>query len=344
LPIDAFAALEAKQALVRHTYEPGPLGSMEVEIAISHCGVCHSDLHLIDDDWKISKYPLVPGHEIVGTVSAAGSAASHQVGQRVGVGWQRSACHECEQCLAGRENLCPKQEATCVGHPGGFAERIRIDSRFAFALPEALEAESAAPLLCGGVTVFAPMRRWGVRSRSRLGVIGIGGLGHLALRFARAMGAVTTAFTSSPDKRDEALRLGADDVASSTVAREILAHKGQLDFLLCTVPARLDWISYIQALKPGGVLCLVGAPPGLMQFPAALLLSGQRAVCGSDIGSPAAMREMLAFAAEHGIAAQVETVPMEQANLALGRVRDNRVRYRMVLANGTSVATAPTAK
>ena len=166
-----------------------------------------------------------------------------------------------------------------------------------------------------------------------VGVIGVGGLGHLALRFARAMGCATTAFTSSPDKREEALRLGADEVASSKVAREILAYKGKLDFLLCTAPARVDWISYLQALKPGGVLCLVGAPPGLMQFPASLLLSAQRAVCGSDIGSPAAMREMLAFAAEHHIAAQVETVPMAEVNDAIQRVRDNRVRYRMVLTS-----------
>ena len=314
-------------------YEPAPLGPRDVEITISHCGVCHSDLHLVDDDWSRSVYPLVPGHEIVGTVSAVGSDAPHAVGQRVGVGWQRSACHACEHCLAGDENLCLKQEATCIGHMGGFAERIRIDGRFAFALPDALRSDSAAPLLCGGVTVFAPLRRWGVHDGSHVGVIGIGGLGHLGLRFARAMGANVTAFTSSPDKRAEAERLGAHHVASSTLAREILAHKGAFDFLLCTVPARLDWISYLQTVKPGGVLCLVGAPPGLMQFPPSLLLSGQRAIAGSDIGSPAAMGEMLAFAAEHGIAAQIETLPMSEANEAIVRVRDNRVRYRMVLTN-----------
>ena len=275
----------------------------------------------------------MPGHEIVGTVVAAGAASGHALGQRVGVGWQRSACMDCEQCRAGRENLCARQQATCVGHPGGFARRIRIDGRFAFALPESLDAAAAAPLLCGGVTVFAPMRRWGVKAGMRVGVIGIGGLGHLALRFLKAMGCETTAFTSSPDKRDEAVRLGATDAVSSTHAGELKGQAERFDFLLCTVPARLDWISYLQALKRNGVLCLVGAPPGLMQFPASQLLSGQRAICGSDIGSPADIREMLGFAAKHGIGAQVETAPMGEVNGALQRVRENKARYRMVLVN-----------
>ena len=333
MAFSAFAALGARQSLVPHQYEPAAIGPQDVEIEISHCGICHSDLHLIDNDWSASKYPLVPGHEIVGKVTAAGSDCAFRIGQRVGVGWQRSACLDCEQCRAGQENLCPRQEATCVGHMGGFARRIRIDGRFAFPLPDAIDSAAAAPLLCAGVTVFAPLRRWRVSSGARVGVIGIGGLGHLALRFSRAMGCETTAFTSSPDKRDAAMQLGAQQVVSSTNARELRACAGRLDFLLCTAPARLDWISYLETLKPNGVLCLVGAPSGLLQFPAAQLLSSQRVVCGSDIGSPAAIREMLAFAAEHGIGAQVETTPMAEVNAALQRVRENRVRYRMVLTN-----------
>jgi uncharacterized zinc-type alcohol dehydrogenase-like protein len=181
--------------------------------------------------------------------------------------------------------------------------------------------------------VFAPLRRWGVGRGSRVGVIGIGGLGHLALGFLRAMGCHSVAFTSSPDKRDEAIRMGASDAASSTNAREIRAFVNQLDFLLCTVPARLDWITYLQALKPNGVLCLVGAPPGLLSIPAAQLLTGQRVICGSDIGSPQIIREMLSFAAEHRVSAQIETAPMTEVNAALTRVRENRVRYRMVLVS-----------
>jgi uncharacterized zinc-type alcohol dehydrogenase-like protein len=262
-----------------------------------------------------------------------GDGCSLVVGQRVGIGWQRSACLDCEQCRAGRENLCPSQQATCVGNMGGFAQRIRADGRFVFPLPDALDSAEAAPLLCGGATVFAPLRRWGVGAGAQLGVIGVGGLGHLALRFGRAMGCRVTAFTSSPDKRDDALKQGAENVVSSVSAKEIRAHDSEFDFLLCTVPARLDWVTYLRTLKPNGVLCLVGAPPGLLQIPAALLLTGQRAICGSDIGSPAAIREMLAFAAEHRIGAQVERAPMADVNDALQRVRENRVRYRMVLTN-----------
>ena len=327
----AFAALAAKQPLVPHPYEPPPLRPHDVEIEISHCGICHSDLHLIDNDWASSTYPLVPGHEIVGTVSATGSECTLVSGQRVGVGWQRSACLQCEFCRAGEENLCPRQEAVCVGHMGGFANRIRLDGRFAFPLPQALDSAEAAPLLCAGATVFAPLRRWKVRAGMRVGVIGIGGLGSLALRFLRALGCHSTAFTSSPDKGHAALDLGADEVASSTSIREIRALANRFDFLLSTVPARLDWITYLQTLRPNGILCLVGSPPGVMQILAGPLLLGQRVICGSDIGSPALIRDTLSFAAEHGIGAQVETAPLAEVNAAVQRVRENRVRYRMVL-------------
>ena len=331
MSFSAFAAPAAREALVPYSYDPRPLGPRDVEIEISHCGICHSDLHLIDNDWSTSVYPLVPGHEIVGTVAEVGADCALAPGQRVGVGWQRSSCGECEFCRAGEENLCPRQEATCVGHMGGFARRIRLDGRFAFPIPASLDSAAAAPLLCAGATVFAPMRRWKVRAGMKVGVIGIGGLGSLALRFLRALGCQSTAFTSSPDKRDAALSLGADEVASSTNAKEIRALANRFDFLLCTVPARLDWITYLLTLKPNGILCLVGAPPGVMQILAGPLLSGQRILCGSDIGSPGMIRETLGFAAEHGISAQVETAPLEEVNAAVQRVRDNQVRYRMVL-------------
>lgn len=196
----AYAARSARAHLEPFEYEPKPLGADDVEIAISHCGICHSDVHLVDGDWG-DVFPVVPGHEIVGNV-VGGSAFS--AGQRVGVGWQRNSCGECEWCAAGEEELCPKNEATCMGSFGGFADRIRVNRRFVFPIPEALPSEVAAPLLCGGVTVYSPLARF-AGAGTRVGVIGIGGLGHLALQFAKAMGCEVTAFSRSRDKEAEAL-------------------------------------------------------------------------------------------------------------------------------------------
>src|SRR5512139_2529524 len=205
----AYAAHARKGPLVPFVYDPSPLGPHDVEIRITHCGICHSDVHLVDGDWGVGSYPMVPGHEIVGTVAALGPEARHlETGQRVGVGWQRGACLGCDLCGTGDENLCPRNEATCVDHHGGFADRIRVDGRFAFPIPDALASENAAPLLCGGATVYSPLRRW-VKPPMRVGVVGIGGLGHLALQFARAMGCEVTAISSSPDKAAEARGFGA---------------------------------------------------------------------------------------------------------------------------------------
>jgi uncharacterized zinc-type alcohol dehydrogenase-like protein len=331
--IQAQAALTKGGALENFSYEPEELGPNDIEIEISHCGLCHSDIHLIDDSWSRSKYPQVPGHEIVGTVGALGSAVKHlELGQRVGVGWQRSACLECDLCLGGEENLCARQQATCMGHHGGLANRIRIDGRFAFALPPDLDSAAAAPLLCGGVTVYAPMRRYGIGATSSVAVIGIGGLGHMAIRMLRALGAEVTAFSTSPDKKPEALAMGAHDFASSTDAREIRKHFGRFDLILSTVAARLDWTTYLQTLKANGTLCLLGIPPGMiLQFPPSLLITGQRSITGSDIGGRAVIREMLRFVTRHGVVPQIQRMPMVEANAAVTRLRQNQVRYRLVL-------------
>ena len=331
--IQAQAALSKGAALEAFSYEPQELGPNDIEIEISHCGLCHSDIHLIDDSWSRSKYPQVPGHEIVGTVGALGAAVKHlELGQRVGVGWQRSACLECELCLGGEENLCARQQATCMGHHGGLANRIRIDGRFAFALPPELDSASAAPLLCGGVTVYSPMRRYGIGATSSVAVIGIGGLGHMAIRMLRALGAEITAFSTSPDKKPEALAMGAHHFSSSTDAREIRKHFGQFDLILSTVAARLDWTTYLQTLRANGTLCLLGIPPGMvMQFPPSLLITGQRSITGSDIGSRATIREMLRFVTRHQIVPQIQRMPMSEANAGLTRLRQNQVRYRLVL-------------
>jgi uncharacterized zinc-type alcohol dehydrogenase-like protein len=334
MPFHAHAALAKGAPLEPFAYEPEALGPNDVEIEVSHCGLCHSDIHLIDDGWGRAKYPQVPGHEIVGKVAAVGSAVSHlTVGQRAGVGWQRSACLQCDLCLGGEENLCRKQQATCMGHHGGLADRIRIDGRFVFDIPDAMDSAVAAPLLCGGVTVFSPLRRFGIGATSSVAVIGIGGLGHMALLMLKALGCEITAFSTSPAKKDEILAMGAHAFASTTDQQDIRKHFGRFDLVLSTVHARLDWVTYLQTLRANGTLCLLGMPPGVIQFPPALLVTGQRSITGSDIGSRKVIREMLAFAARHRIAPQIERMPMAEANAALTRLRGNQVRYRIVLEN-----------
>jgi uncharacterized zinc-type alcohol dehydrogenase-like protein len=329
--VDAYAALEAGASLAPFGYEPATLGSHDVEIEITHCGICHSDLHLIDNDWMSSKYPIVPGHEVVGTVARTGGQVSHLAeGARVGVGWQCGSCLQCEWCEHGDENLCAKIVETCVGRHGGFADRIIVDSRFAFAIPDALNSEVAAPLLCGGITVYSPLREY-ARPASRVGVIGIGGLGHLAIRFARAFGCEVTAFSSTSGKEAEARAHGAHHFVSSVDDAELKAQRESLDLIVSTVNIPLNWKRYVSALRPHGVLSFVGAVAEPVSIHTGMLMAKSRSVTSSPIGGRAAMREMLDFAARHNVVAQVETLPMSEVNTALERLRRNDVRYRFVL-------------
>lgn len=329
----AHAAHSKKSALKPFVYEPAPLGPHDVEIRISHCGICHSDVHLVDGDWGMGSYPMVPGHEIVGTVTALGPEAAHlEAGARVGVGWQRGACLACDCCITGDENLCASNVATCVSNHGGFADRVRLDGRFAFPIPEGLASENAAPLLCGGATVYSPLRRW-ARPSMRVGVVGIGGLGHLALQFARAMGCEVTAISSTPDKEVEARSFGAHRFLATREAKALSSAASSLDFILSTVFVTPDWEGLVGALRPNGVLCLVGATSEPLSVQAFALLAGQKSVTGSAIGGRPAIREMLAFAARHGVAAKVQLRPLAEADAALGEVRKGRARYRVVLAS-----------
>ena len=208
--IQGLAAHAAGAELLPFRYDPGQLGSHEVEIGVTHCGVCYSDIHLISNDWGTSQYPFIPGHEIIGTVTAMGpEVRSLRLGQRVGLGWQADSCGRCEWCTRGMENLCPDSVATCVHRHGGYAERVRASARFVIPISTALDSERAAPLLCGGITVYNPMRAHGINPSSRVGIVGIGGLGHLAIQFARVFGAEVTAFSTSAAKEDEARGLGA---------------------------------------------------------------------------------------------------------------------------------------
>jgi uncharacterized zinc-type alcohol dehydrogenase-like protein len=333
MAIRCYAARAAGSELTPFSYDPAALGPFDVEIAITHCGICHSDVHLIDNDWGISQYPLVPGHEIVGTVRAHGSEVKHlTTGQRVGVGWQRGSCLACEACLRGDERCCPQHEATCVAHHGGFAEEIRVDGRFAHPIPAGLSSDAAAPLLCAGITVYTPIKA-AVRHTDQVGIIGVGGLGHLAIRFAAAIGCEVTAFSTTPSKEAAARQLGARHFVVTRDAQQMERAAESVDFLLSTVTAPLDWAAWLNVLRPKGTLWIVGASPGTLNIAPMALITGQKSVCGSAIGNRASIREMFDFAARHNIVAQTEVVPMSELNAAIARVRRNEARYRIVVAN-----------
>jgi uncharacterized zinc-type alcohol dehydrogenase-like protein len=332
--IHGLAVHAAGAQLVPYKYEPGELKANEVEVKISHCGVCHSDISLIDNDWGFSRYPFIPGHEIVGTVSAVGpDVRDRKVGERVGIGWQADSCGICEWCRQGDEHLCANSQPTCVGRNGGYADSVRVNSRFAIPVPEALESENVAPLLCAGITVYAPMRNHGVRPSSRVGVVGIGGLGHLGLQFAKAFGAEVTALSTSKDKEEEALKMGADHFVNTRDTVELKKIAGAFDFLLSTVSADQDWQALVNSLRPKGTLCIVGVPPSPVSIQAFPLISGQRSISGSPSGSPRDLHEMLDVAARHEVKAITERFPMAKANEAIAKVKKNKVRYRAVLTN-----------
>ncbi len=332
--IQGLAAHAAGAELLPFHYDPGELKPQEVEIEITHCGICHSDLHLIMNDWGLSQYPFIPGHEIIGTVSALGShVRGLEKGQRVGLGWQSNSCGMCEWCVRGMENLCAQSEGTCVHRHGGYANCVRANSRFVIPIPEALASENAAPLLCGGITVYTPLRTHGVNPASRVGVVGIGGLGHLAIQFARAFGAEVTAFSTSTSKEEEARTLGAHHFVNSLDSKAMKEMAGSQDFILNTANGDQDWNCYLQALRSTGTLCFAGVPPSAVTFQAFPMISGARSISGSPIGSPAGLREMLDVAARHGVKATTELFPMAKANEALDKVKKNKVRYRAVLAN-----------
>ena len=332
--IRGLAAHAAGAQLLTYKYSVEELGPHEVEVKISHCGVCHSDIHLVDNDWGMSKYPFIPGHEIVGTVTGVGSGVvDRTVGERVGIGWQADSCGICEWCRQGDEHLCAKAQPTCVGRNGGYADAVRVNARFAIPVPEVLESENVAPLLCAGITVYSPLRNLLARPSSRVGVVGIGGLGHLGLQFARAFGCEVTAFSSSQNKEKEARELGAHRFVNTRDNGELKKVAGSFDLILSTASVDQDFQGLITALRPKGTLVVLGASPSPLQIAGFSLISGQKAVAGSPSGSPRDLREMLDVAARHNVKAITERFAMKDANKAVDKVKKNQVRYRAVLAN-----------
>ena len=332
--IKAYAATAAGKPLEPFEFDPGALGDEQVEIAVSHCGMCHSDLSMWENGWGFTAYPFVPGHEVVGTIVAAGDHVKKvKVGQRVGLGWYSQSCMACPQCLSGDHNLCATVEGTIVHRHGGFADRVRCHWAWAAVLPEGLDPAKAGPLFCGGITVFNPLVQFGVQPTDRVGVVGIGGLGHLALKFLRAWGCEVTAFTSSESKREEALGLGAHHVINSRDSAQLGKIAGSLNFILSTVNATMDWQALIGALAPRGRLHTVGAiaePVSLAAFP---LLAGQKSFSGSPLGSPATTQTMLEFCARHSIAPTAEFFPMSRVNDAFEHLHAGKARYRIILEN-----------
>lgn len=330
--IKAYAAFEQGGELKPFEYEPGPLGAHEVEIDVHYCGICHSDLSMLDNDWRATQYPFVPGHEVAGIVGAVGNHVTHlKVGDRVGLGWHSGYCNACNTCMAGDHNLCDERESTIVGRHGGFADKVRAQAASVVKIPDAIPLETAGPLFCGGITVFNPIVQLNVQPTARVGVIGIGGLGHLALQFLNKWGCEVTAFTSSEAKRTEALELGAHKTLDSRDKAALKGAANYFDFIISTVNVNLDWNGYIKTLRPKGRLHFVGAVLEPLQINLMPLLDGQRSISSSPVGSPAVIAQMLEFAARHNIQPLVEVFAMDDVNAAIKRLREGSPRYRVVL-------------
>ncbi len=332
--IHAYAAMNVNGALEPYAYDLGELGPEEAEIKVSHCGICHSDLSMLGNDWGMSAYPFVPGHEVVGTIVALGEQAKGlKIGQTVGLGWSAYSCLACPECLSGNHNLCATTQATIIGRHGGFADRVRAQWAWVRPLPEGLDLEKTGPMLCGGVTVFAPFLVHNIPPTARVGVIGIGGLGHMALQFANKWGCEVHAFTTSDSKEAEARKLGAHFVHNTRNADALKEVAGSLDFIISTINVPIDVPGLLGALAPQGRLHVVGAILEPMQVPALGLIFGQKSVAGSPTGSPNVLDKMLSFSARHGVAPVTELFPMSKVNDAMEHLRAGKARYRIVLEN-----------
>jgi len=329
--IPAWVATGVKQKLARQQVDLGPLGDEEVEVEVEHCGICHSDVAMLNNEWGMSQYPAVYGHEAIGRIVALGSDTKGlKLGQRVGVGWNAGSCLHCRQCLGGDQNLCSTVTWTIVGHRGAFAQRVRAQWIWAVPLPEKLNPAEAGPLLCGGITVFNPLAMY-AQPTSRVGIVGIGGLGHMGLKFAKAFGCDVTAFTSSEAKFDEARGFGASHAVTTRDGAGLKKLTGALDLLIVTATSSLDWTAMLGTLGPKGRMHIVGLPPEPIPLAAFGLIAGQKCVSGSPSGSPLATQTMLDFAARHNVLPQTEHFPMSRINEAFDRLNSGKARYRIVL-------------
>ena len=329
--VHAYAAHEANGKLEPFEYELGPLGPHDVDVQVTSCGICHSDLSMLENSWGMTQFPFVPGHEVVGRITQVGEHVTHlNVGDTVGLGWHSGYCMHCQQCMGGDHNMCTGATSTIIGRHGGFADRVRAQAASVIKLPEGVDPAKAGPMFCGGITVFNPMLQFNLSPTDHVGVIGVGGLGHLALQFANAWGCHVTAFTS-PGKQEQALQMGAHETLNSRDPKDVEQAAGRFDLLLCTINVKQDWNAYLNTLKSKGRLHMLGVVPEPLDINVTPLLFLQRSVSSSPVGSPASLVKMLDFSARHNIEPVTEHFPMKDVNDAMDHLRAGKARYRIVL-------------
>ncbi len=339
--VKAYGAKDSKADLEQMSIKRRDILKDDVEIEITYCGVCHSDIHTVHNDWGNSVYPMIPGHEIVGRVISLGAGVSDfKEGQLVGVGCMVDSCQTCSACKDDMEQFCENGVTMTYGSKdkhmddhthGGYTTSIVVDKAFVLSIPENIDEKAAAPLLCAGITTFSPLKNWNVKKGDKVGVIGLGGLGHMGVKFADAMGAHVVMITTSPDKAEDAERLGADEVLISKDKEAMKKHQGSFDFILNTIPVGHKMDPYIALLKRDATMVLVGSVEPLEPFNGAGLIMGRKRVAGSLIGGIKETQEMLDFCGEHNIVSDVEMIDIKDINKAYRRVMDNDVKYRFVI-------------
>ncbi|MBL9140914.1 MAG: NAD(P)-dependent alcohol dehydrogenase [Phycisphaerae bacterium] len=342
----SFAAQSATSPLAPFGIQRRDVGDQDVQIKIEYCGVCHSDLHFARNEWKMTVYPIVPGHEILGSVTAVGAGVrDFTVGQRVAVGCMVDSCRTCPECRAGLEQYCNAMATFTYNGPdkhlggmtyGGYSESIVVDRSFVLRVPQNLDPAGAAPLLCAGITTYSPLKHWGAGKGKKVGIVGLGGLGHMGVKLSHALGAETVLFTTSPGKVADGKRLGADHVVISRDADQMAKHAGSFDLIINTVAVAHDLDPFVGLLRRDGTMCLVGAPDQPHPSPSVMnLIFGRRSIAGSLIGGVRETQEMLDFCGQHDIVSEVEIIPIQQINAAYERMLKSDVKYRFVIDMAT---------
>ena len=330
--VSAYRSTEPGGRLEPFQFQLADLAHGQVDIDVDSCGICYSDVSMIDNDWGFTPYPITPGHEIIGRIRAVGPGVENvAVGDVVGLGWNAAYCGSCNQCVGGDQNLCPDAQSTFIGRPGGYADIVRADAAAVLAIPDGVDPRTAGPLMCGGVTVFTPFVDYGISPTDRVGVIGVGGLGHMAIKLAKAWGCEVTAFTSTAAKADVARELGAHRVLDSHDADAIAAASESFNLLLSTVNAPLDWNALLGTVRRRGRMHVLGAVPAPLEIANTALMMANRSVSSSPSGSPTTARKMLDFAARHDIAPVCESFTFDQVNEAVDHLRSGNARFRVVL-------------